>query len=135
MEMPYKKKLKSLFGSNNPLLSKKTNYFFVDFGDPLVNGINRLYEFFEIIYCFFHRMKKIRKPKLKFHLRKNQSHAYMYSHVRDAIWDMNCCKTHLQLLSCEDYYLTFFKEEVLHALVHNHKNEFNTKMNELTWYR
>ena len=132
MEMSYQKNSKSLFGSNNPLLSNKTNYFFVDFGDPLVNGINRLYGFCEIIYCFFHRMKQIRKPKLKFHLQKNQSHAYMYSHVRDVIWDINFCKTHLQLFCCEEYYLTLFKEESVHAFVQNHKIEFGTQMNKLT---
>ena len=59
----------------------------------------------------------------------------MNSHVRDTIRDMNCCKTNLQLLCCEDYYLTLFKEEGLHAFVHNHKTEFGTQMNKLTWYR
>lgn len=135
MEISFQNILKSLFGSNNPLLSKETNCFFVNFGDPLVNGINHLYRFCETIYCFSHCMKQIRKPKLKFNLRKNQYHAYMYSHMRDSIWDMNCCKTHLQLLCCGNYYLTLFKEEGLHAFVHNCKTESGTQMNKLTWYK
>ena len=95
MSLSFTVVLKMIFGASSVLLDS-TDFFNDDFSDALVKGIRKCHPESLIEICFFHRMQKLNTPVTKYLLRPNQKYGELLPDLKEAMWDINCCKTQEQ---------------------------------------